>query len=63
MEACLTLDPAILETLNVRISSNIESEEKMAVSQTVGENCQSCLSKKCRFFLYENELLQKMKLK
>ena len=34
MEACSTLGSTILKTMVVRVSSNTESKEKMAVSQT-----------------------------
>ena len=33
MEACSTLGTALLEMLDVRVSSNIESKEKMTVGQ------------------------------
>ena len=38
MEACSTLGSTLLETLDVRVSSNIESKEKMTVSQTKCES-------------------------
>ena len=46
MEACSAYVTTFLEMLDVRVSSNIKSKEKMAVSQTECESLQSHLSNK-----------------
>ena len=48
MDACSTLSSSLLEMLDVRVSFNIELEEKMTVSQTECGSWQNYLSSACR---------------